>query len=294
MTISAHASSAVLAAACCAAGLDPSAAEPIRIAENEIWRLPGQRAIVRIARPGQWAAAVREVSVAQWLADNDVPAVRALPVDQPVEVSGRPVTFWEELPAHTNGTVRDVVQLLRRLHPLPVPDHSLGDLDPFVRVSERTDAATSLTEDDRSWLRQRRDELQRQWVRRPSGLPDCVVHGDAWVGNVARTARGPILLDFERVSVGPPEWDLVSTAVKLTTTGAVSPPEYAEFCDLYGVDVTEWEGYELLAGARELRMATYAAHHAATRPEWTKEAQYRVDCLRGRRGPRPWKWTGIM
>ncbi|MZE80033.1 phosphotransferase [Streptomyces sp. SID5475] len=250
--------------------------------------------MVRIARPGQWAAAVREVSVAQWLADNDVPAVRALPVDQPVEVSGRPVTFWEELPAHTNGTVRDVVQLLKRLHPLPVPDFPLGDLDPFVRVSERIDAATSLTEYDRSWLRQRREELQRQWIRRPSGLPDCVVHGDAWVGNVARTARGPILLDFERVSVGPPEWDLVSTAVKLTTTGAVSPPEYAEFCALYGVDVTEREGYELLSSARELRMATYAAQHAATRPEWTKEAQYRVDCLRGRRGPRPWKWTGIM
>lgn len=294
MTISAHTSSAVLVAACSAAGLDPSAAEPIRIAENEIWRLPGQRAIVRIARPGQSAAAVREVNVAQWLADNDVPAVRVLPVDQPVEVGGRPVTFWEELPAHTNGTVHDVVQLLRRLHPLPVPDFPLGELDPFVRVSERIDAATSLTEDDRSWLRQRHEELRRRWARRPSGLPDRVVHGDAWVGNVARTARGLILLDFERVSVGPPEWDLVSTAVKLTTTGAVSAPEYAEFCDSYGVDVTEWEGYELLSGARELRMATYAAQHAASRPEWRGEAQYRVDCLRGRRGSRPWKWRGIM
>ncbi|MEV5434474.1 aminoglycoside phosphotransferase family protein [Streptomyces sp. NPDC052682] len=294
MTISAHASSAVLAAACSAAGLDPSAAEPIRIAENEIWRLPRQRAIVRIARPGQLAAAAREIRVAKWLADNDVPAVRALPIDQPVDVSGRPVTFWEELPGHTDGTVRDVVQLLKRLHPLPVPDFPLGELDPFVRVSARIDGATSLTEDDRSWLRRRHDELRHQWAQRPTGLADCVVHGDAWVGNVARTASGPILLDFERVSVGPPEWDLVSTAVKLTTTGAVSPPEYAEFCDLYGLDVTQWEGYELLSAARELRMATYAAQHAATRPEWQKEAQYRVDCLRGRRGPRPWNWTRIM
>ncbi|WP_324783417.1 aminoglycoside phosphotransferase family protein [Streptomyces sp. H51] len=294
MTISARASSAVLATACSAAGLDPSAAEPIRIAENEIWRLPGERAIARIARPGQLAAATREVRVAQWLADNGVPAVRAMSIAQPVDVCGRPVTFWEELPTHTNGTVRDVVQLLKRIHPLPVPDFALGELDPFVRVPERIDAATSLTEEERSWLRQRHEDLQGQWVQRPAGLPDCVVHGDAWVGNVARTAAGPILLDFERVSVGPPEWDLVSTAVKLTTTGAVSRPEYAEFCDLYGLDVTQWEGYELFSGARELRMATYAAQHAATRPEWQEEAQYRVDCLRGRRGPRPWKWTGIM
>jgi hypothetical protein len=55
-----------------------------------------------------------------------------------------------------------------------------------------------------------------------------------------------------------------------------------------------WEGYELLAGARELRMTTYAAQHAATRPEWQAEAQYRVDCLRGRAEPRPWHWKGIM
>lgn len=54
------------------------------------------------------------------------------------------------------------------------------------------------------------------------------------------------------------------------------------------------QSYELMAGARELRMTTYAAQHAATRPEWRAEAQYRVDCLRGRAEPRPWHWTGIM
>jgi hypothetical protein len=50
----------------------------------------------------------------------------------------------------------------------------------------------------------------------------------------------------------------------------------------YGTDVTEWEGYELLAGARELRMTTYTAQHASMRPDSQAEAQYRVDCLRGR------------
>lgn len=120
------------------------------------------------------------------------------------------------------------------------------------------------------------------------------MHGDAWVGDIARTANGPILMDFERASVGPTEWDLVSTAVKLTTTGAVTAAAYAEFCEMYGKDVTQWAGYDLLAGARELRMTTYAAQHAATRPEWQAEAQYRVDCLPGRAQPRPWHWKGIM
>jgi aminoglycoside phosphotransferase (APT) family kinase protein len=293
MTISTGSSSAVLAKACAALGFDAKGAEPVRIAENEIWRLHG-RVIVRIARPGQWRAAVREVQVARWLADNAVPAVRALPVDQPVEAAGQPVTFWEELPPHENGSVQDVVHLLKLLHPLPTPDFPLGRLDPFVRVDERINAATSLREDDRRWLQQRLGELKGRWEHRPAGLPECVVHGDAWVGNVARTAEGPLLMDFERVSIGPPEWDLVSTALKMTTTGAVTEEEYLVFCREYGVDVTQWEGYELLAGARELRMTTYAAQHAATRPEWRAEAQYRVDCLRGRTTPRPWHWIGIM
>lgn len=249
--------------------------------------------IVRIARTGQWKAAVREVHVARWLADNEVPAVRALPVGQPVEAAGRPVTFWAELPRHEIGTVLDVVELLKQLHPLPLPDFPLDQLDPFVRVAERIEAATSLPEDDRGWLRDRHTELRAWWEHRPVGLPECVVHGDAWVGNVARTAHGPVLLDFERASVGPPEWDLLSTAVKMTTTGTVSRAEYTEFCAAYGTDVTQWEEYELFAGARELRMTTYAAQHAATRPEWQAEAQYRVDCLRGRAEPRPWHWKGI-
>ncbi|MFK0120153.1 aminoglycoside phosphotransferase family protein [Streptomyces sp. NPDC090994] len=279
--------------ACLTAGLDATDAEPIRIAENAVWRLPGG-VVVRITRPGQSDAAAREVQVARWLDDHGVPAVRALDLRQPITANGHPVTFWQELPPHDIGTVADVVVLLKLLHALPQPDLLLGELDPFVRLTERIDAASSLSDSDRQWLHGRLDDLQSQWASRPKGLPECVVHGDAWVGNVARTKAGPILMDFERASFGPPEWDLVSTAVKLTTTGAVSAKEYAAFCESYGTDVTAWEGYDLFAGARQLRMATYAAQHAATRPEWRSEAQYRVDCLRGRAGAPPWRWKGIM
>nr|BAP34758.1 hypothetical protein [Streptomyces sp. ML694-90F3] len=101
-------------------------------------------------------------------------------------------------------------------------------------------------------------------------------------------------LDLERFSIGPPEWDLVSTAVRTFTTGATSLAEYTEFTTAYGRDVTEWDGYPLLAAARELRMATYAAQHAAADPRRHDQAQYRVDCLRGRYGPRPWNRQGIL
>lgn len=40
-------------------------------------------------------------------------------------------------------------------------------------------------------------------------------------------------------------------------------------------------------------MMTHAAQHAAREPAWAEEAQRRVACGRGRRGPRPWRSTGI-
>ncbi|WP_103501470.1 MULTISPECIES: phosphotransferase family protein [unclassified Streptomyces] len=284
----------VLKQACSAVGLDSDGAEPLRLAENQIWRLPDQRVIVRIAREGQSAAAAREVRVARWLDQQNVPAVRLVDVEQPVEAGGRPVTFWVELPPQEHGSVEDVAQLLAQLHSLPTPDIELGYLAPFIRVDERLQAATTICDDDKEWLRALHRDLVAAWAERPSGLPDRAVHGDAWPGNIVRTADGVLMMDLERFSAGPPEWDLVSTAVRAKTTGAVSSREYDRFCAVYGHDVTAWEGYPILARARELRMVTYAAQHAASNAEWRIQAQYRIDCLRGRSGPRPWSWKGIL
>ncbi|MGX1818125.1 hypothetical protein ACWIGD_30485 [Streptomyces albidoflavus] len=55
-------------------------------------------------------------------------------------------------------------------------------------------------------------------------------------------------------------------AIRTTTTGVSTEAEYAEYVTAYGWDVREWEGYETIARARELRMMTYAAQHAARDP----------------------------
>ncbi len=287
--------SPALVEAIASVGLNATGAVPIRLTENEVWRLPG-RVVVRVSGVGQWHAAVREVRVARWLADQRVPVVEPLGgVPQPVEADGRPVTFWRELPRHEPGDVLDVAEALKRLHGLPFPPFPLGRLAPFVRLAERIDAAVTLPDDDRRWLRGLLRDVARAWDELPDGLPHRVVHGDAWGGNVVRAVDGEVLLlDLERCAIGPPEWDLASTAVKFTSTGAFTAAEYAAFCTAYGVDVTAWAGYPTLRAIRELRMTTYAARHAATHPAWVREARHRVDCLRGRAGARPWYWAGIM
>ncbi|MEV6984156.1 aminoglycoside phosphotransferase family protein [Sphaerisporangium sp. NPDC051017] len=281
---------AMLREACAEAGLDATGATLVRQGENTIYRLPGG-VIARVSRPGQVSAAAREVSIARWLEASGVPAVQVLPdVVQPVDVGGRAVTFWRELPPHRHGTAVQVATALRRLHDLAIPsDIDITPLDPFVRLTDRIDRARTLLEDDRAWMRAHLKHLMERYADLPPGRSLCVVHGDAWVGNVVSTDGGEVvLLDLERSSVGPPEWDLVSTAVKAFTLGGIPVEDYRDFVGVYGYDVTAWEGFEILRDIREFRMTCMAAQVAAENPTRRDEADRRLASLRGWRGSRPW------
>ncbi|RJO69787.1 aminoglycoside phosphotransferase family protein [Nocardia panacis] len=282
--------SEILRTACARAGLDSAGATVLNRSENVIYRLPGS-VVARISRPGQRAAALREVEVARWLESVDVPAVRVLPqTDQPIVVDDQAVTFWRELPPHRHGTPTEVAGALRKLHALTPPaTFDLGRLDPFVRLGQRIESASTISADDREWMREHLAELKEHWTRLPEGLPWCVVHGDAWVGNVVATEDGEVvMLDLERTSIGPPEWDTVHTAIKYKSLGQITEDEYRSFCEVYGSDVTMWDGYELLRDLREFRMTTMAAQTAVTIEADQPQADHRIACLRGRLGPRPW------
>ena len=277
--------------ACGRAGRSAEGAEPIRIAENAIWRLPG--GVVARVTPDP-VAARRELRIARWFAEHGVSAVRPA-ADEVVEVDERAVTFWQELPPHRMGDCMNMAALLRQVHDLPVPDF-LGPIDPFEALLRRAHGMKCVSGEDRDWLFVYIDELRDAWRTLPDGLPWCVVHGDAWSGNCAVSVEDgkAYLLDFDLVSLGPPEWDLTAIATALSVGGKLTPREYKRFCEAYGgTDVLEWAGYGTTRSIRELIMTTWCASVADVRPEWRPEVQYRVDCLRGKKGPRPWRWTAI-
>lgn len=168
----------VLKAACTAAGLDPDGAALLRLSENAIFKLVGG-VVARISRPRQQSASQREVDVARWLEASGIPAVQVISgVEQPVEIGGRSVTFWKELPPHHHGTPAQVAAALKQLHGLaPSADFVLGEMAPFVRREERIEAATILSDDDRRWMLDHLAELRQRWAELPEGLPWRVIHG---------------------------------------------------------------------------------------------------------------------
>jgi hypothetical protein len=168
-----------LAGACRAVGLDPVDARMLRLGEHAMFRLAAP-IVVRIARSSASEPDARmEVSVARWLQGVDYPAVRALPIDQPLLHDSRVVTFWRALSDDGTefGTTAEVADLLVKLHALRPPcSLALAGLRPFARVARRIDSALWLSPDDREFLRARREQLAQQYDQLTFVLPLGVIH----------------------------------------------------------------------------------------------------------------------
>jgi aminoglycoside phosphotransferase (APT) family kinase protein len=275
------------------AGRPAAGGELLRVGEDAVARL-SDGVLARVGRPGEAPLARREVAVSRWLAARGVPAVRPAPGTAVVEVDGRAVSFWAALPPHRPADRVLVAGALRRLHAVAAPGvPALPPLDPFRHVESRLRRSPLPTPAQRRRLLARLDGLRAAWAGLPPGLPPAVVHGDAWAGNVVVTEAGEVvLLDLSRVGIGPPEWDLVATALDRSTFGVVDEAGYRRFAEAYGVDVMAWDGYPVLRDVRELRVAAYALHAAEVDPAAEPQAAARVADLLA--GIRPWpSWAPL-
>ncbi|WP_158851140.1 phosphotransferase enzyme family protein [Saccharothrix deserti] len=286
----------VLAVAGSKAGVPTAEATLIRDGTNVLYRLTGE-VVARVGPPGSQRVAARQVRASHWLAEVGIPVVRALDnIDQPTIVGDRPVTWWVELPEHRHATPAELGAVLARLHALEIPEApSFSVVDPFEGLRDSIDGGNALPEADRAWLRDLTERLHKEYLALVPGLPQCVIHGDAWQGNVVVPSAGgaPVLLDLDHIGIGPREWDLVSLAVDYTDFARIADLDYQAFVDAYGgYDMTALPGYRTLATIRELRWTVFVLGKANANPEAAEQVRHRVACLRGEIS-RPWSWSAF-
>lgn len=289
--LTAESGARALSEACRGVGLDSTGAELIRIGSNAVYRLQG-RVIVRIATSTAAAENARkQVAVANWLAEHEYPAVRALPVDQPVEVDGRVATFWESVSERTLfASIGQVADLIRRLHELPPPTTlALPPTRPFEHAWDRLGQVVGLPESDVEFMTERLRKLSNQYGSLEFALPPGPIHGDANVGNVIMDRDGrPVLSDLDGFATGPREWDLVQTALFFERFGWHTEEEYRTFVEVYGFDLLEWPGYAVLADAREVMMTLWLASTGNGGERAVGESRKRIDAMRTGVSRRDW------
>jgi aminoglycoside phosphotransferase len=259
-------------------GLDTADVRLLRLTNNAVFALPAAGLVVRIARSHTAEARVaRGVALARWFEQIDAPTIRlAGPVVQPLEANGLQATLWRYLPSHGSPlTPHDLGAVLREFHQLGLPPFELPAWDPVANARRRLADAEDLHDDDRQQLTSWCDELEPLLDDLRRRLPAVLVHGDAHVGNLLRDGHGRVVLcDFDPISVGPWQADLVAVPVGEDRFGR--PGAHQELADSYGYDVRDDPDWPLLRNARELQMIVAAVPLLASAPGFADEFRLRL------------------
>ncbi|RLK60163.1 phosphotransferase family protein [Actinokineospora cianjurensis] len=281
---------AALAAVCSRVGVDPTGARLLRFTNNAVYWLADAPVVVRIVGSVALRHRVHKVvRIAEWFAENGVPAVRLTPgIEQPVCVGDYAATVWDAVPEHdVRPRATDLARLLRVVHALPeLPD--LPEWDPLDDVRRRLGEAEGLDDGDLVFLRARVDEVDDRLRALSFPLPRGLVHGDAHLGNLIPTPAGPVLCDFDSSCLGPPEWDLTPLAVGVSRFGEPAA-RYRELAEGYGFDVTLWSGFSVLREVRELKLITSVLPIMNSSPEVRPELLRRLRDFRT--GDRSARWA---
>jgi len=264
------------------ANLDDAHAELIRLFSTAVYHLPAADAVARIAlvtAPQSVTSLATSVQVTRWLTASGFPAVEALPVEQPVLSHGCAVTFWRYLPQHGPAPgPADLGHLLRRLHSLGPPPSPLPAYRPLSSVRQAIEASQVISDEERAWLTSTCQQLLRAYDQLDFVLTPGMIHGDAWWGNLLRDGDRVVLADWDAVSTGPREIDLIPT-LQAPRFGL---PEYERdaFIAAYGHDIRDWPGYPVLLQIRALSTTSALLRDAHRDPATRDQLQVRLRSLR--------------
>lgn len=242
----------------------------IRNGNNVVYRLNDSSTIARVSRENSSLTQVQlEAQFLQHLRSHEVKVPEVSNLDcNPVQIGDRVVTFFVALDTLQEAPV-DYLQLgknLKKLH--DASDSFKGVLpqwDYFNLLNQRLQhqsLGTKVSQEDilllQSWSR--RLEVAVQPFLKDSPLGVGPIHGDLYAGNVLTTEAAPYIGDFERICIGPREWDFIPEAVNVRRHG-YSQVGFDQLQKGYGTSVIGWEGFETFARIRELRQTSYLFQH---------------------------------
>lgn len=271
----------VLKQACAAVSLNSSDARLLRGHTNAVILLRRDPVVVKIARRGSRLDDVtRTVAFVRWLMAVEFPTVPLLPVDQPVVVDHHAVTFWIYLPQPDHPvTAVQLASPLRALHALTPPEVSLPAHDNIRAIRRSVSGITTLPNSTVDFLIDCTDRLESDLKSISFARQSGTIQGDPQHRNALHTPDGVVLCDWDTVTIGQPEWDLVTVEIHCRRFG-YGRRHYEQFADAYGFDVRQWSGYRTLAQIRELRMITTNARKAHHSPGSLEEVKRRIEGVR--------------
>lgn len=267
----------------------------LRSGDSFVYAIEPSNIVVRLSRERRALHRARtELAVAAYLQSERFPAVR--PVDwlssNPIQLHGWIVTIWHyERPSGEKPSAYFMGGLLRAFHDVMRNfQGAVPRLDPMSTTRACLRALLRHKRPDQNdleWLQERCDQIAQHANHFASYLGERCLHGDFHSGNVINTTRGPILSDFETVSIGPVEWDLVPILVAVRRFG-LPDAEASHLFQGYGADPRLHTDVTPLLDARELAMVAWLLQNRFRSTADFQEASNRLRSLRDRNTSAPW------
>jgi hypothetical protein len=190
-----------------------------------------------------------EVAISRYLSQRGAPVVgpsEAMPSAPYVE-EGFVVTLWpnvthDEADYDDHEAVACAARALRQVHDVladyPGELPSYGErIQQCAALLRRPNELTHLDAEDRVFLLQTHE--QATGALASFDIPSSPIHGDAHMGNVFFTPKGPLWTDFETACLGPRAWD-VAGVPHLPAFEPIDPGFHAAMSDLRSVCVVVW------------------------------------------------------
>ena len=150
---------------------------------------------------------------------------------------------------------------------------------PLASVRWAIDVSQAINDEERAWLEGRWDQLVAAAYRQLTfPLAAGIIHGDAWRGNLLRDGQRVVLADWDGVSTGHREIDLIPT-LQAPRFGLREDQRDALIA-AYGHDIRSWDGYPVLRDMRELSTLSAILRDAHADAAAERELRVRLTSLR--------------
>src|SRR5260370_18527484 len=123
---------------------------------------------------------------------------------------------------------------------MPLPPFPLPPTRPLGSTRRQAASSPVLSDEEREWLLRRCDDIMAAYRSLPWVLRPGIVHGDAHTNNLLqRPSHRWVLIDWDSVSLGPPEYEFMPVYIRLRRFG-YPQQAWRDFVAPYRTDLSDW------------------------------------------------------
>lgn len=266
----------------------------IRFGTNAIYHIPDLKLVIRISRPGvDLNLEEKQYNCVEYLIGEKIDLTPPAREHEPIIVDKSYISFWKYVePSVSKIDYNRFGSLVKKLHETQYPHlDELLDYDLTEKIQRRLNYLENseiASEDDMAFLKDYFQKISKCYQKYTSKLGVGLIHGDAHSGNVIQNPENLYLCDFDYISRGPRELDLVAV-LQCHTRFGVSQEDYDAYCEGYGYDLREQKNYRDLLNIRDLSSFTWLYQNKGLSDKVDYEIDHRMKTLRSGDLEAKWK-----